>query len=299
MIFLDGVGLGDNNADVNPFIDSNLPTLNTFTNGDKWLNSTTKQTTSRSIFIPTDPRLGVKGRPQSGTGQATIVTGRNIPKLIGEHYGPKPSQETRKLLDQDNFFKQVVNAGKTASLLEAYPPEWHDVIERGKRLPSSYQYAARSAGVPFLGEHELRVGEAVSGDWTGQGWKTQLGYRDIPILTAFEAGQRLVHLSRKVDFAFFPHWLTDITGHRGPMVRAIELLETFDQVMAGILSEWDDSEGLVIVTSDHGNIEEIGNRKHTQNDVPTLVIGEKRATFAEGISDLSHLVGGMSQLLLS
>lgn len=298
MIFLDGVGLGENNSETNPFVSAHLPTLESFTNGETWLKTTGKQETSRAIFIPTDPRLGVKGRPQSGTGQATIVTGRNISQLIGEHYGPKPSEKTRALLDEDNFFKQVVNAGKTASLLEAYPPQWHEVIERGKRLPSSYQYAARSAGVPFLGIDDLRAGTAISGDWTAEAWKTQLSYDDIPILTPYESGQRLVKLSREVDFAFFPHWLTDIAGHRGPMKRAIELLETFNQVMAGVLDEWDDNEGLIIITSDHGNIEEIGNRKHTENDVPTVVIGEKRHQFAEGVSDLSHLVGGMSQLLL-
>lgn len=298
MIFLDGVGLGDNNAETNPFVSANLPTLESFTNGEKWLSTTPKQATSRTVFIPTDPRLGVSGRPQSGTGQATIVTGQNIPKLIGEHYGPKPNEKTRELFDQDNFFKQVVNAGKTASLLEAYPPEWHKLINRGKRLPSSYQYAVKSAGLPFFGEDELRKGEAVSGDWTAVGWQTHLGYEDIPTLTPYEAGQRLVHLSRNYDFAFFSHWLTDVAGHRGPMEHAIELLETFDQVMAGVRDEWNDSEGLVIVTSDHGNIEEIGNRKHTENDVPTLVIGEKRLEFSENVSDLSDLVPGMHQLLL-
>ena len=297
MIFLDGVGLGDNNPDVNPFVAGNLPTIRAMGNGSTWLKSSERQETDRAILIPTDPRLGVSGRPQSGTGQATIVTGRNIPKIIGQHYGPKPNQETRALLDEDNFFKQLAAKNKTSAILEAYPPEWHALINRGKRLPASYQYAALSAGLTLSGEDELRAGTAISGDWTGEGWRTQLNYTDTPQITAFEAGKQLVILSRKYDFAFFPHWLTDIVGHRGPMERAVELLEAFDQALAGILSEWQDDEGLVVVTSDHGNIEEIGNRKHTENDVPTLVIGGRRHEFAKNITDLSDLVPAIQRLL--
>src|SRR5881394_3334483 len=96
LIFLDGIGLGDNNPDVNPFAVANTPTLLSLTNGKRWLRETGHQEATRSILVPTDPRLGVAGRPQSGTSQAAILTGRNIPQIIGEHYGPKPNEATRK-----------------------------------------------------------------------------------------------------------------------------------------------------------------------------------------------------------
>lgn len=296
MLFLDGVGLGDPIPE-NPFFVAELPTLQHLSNGKRWLRDTAQQSTGRAVFIPTDPRMGVSGRPQSGTGQAAIVTGRNISQLIGEHYGPKPNLATRDLLDEDNFFKQVLAHNKTAAMLEAYPPQWHNGINSGKRLPSSYQYAALSAGLTIPGVEDFRAGRALSGDWTGEGWHSELGFDDTPVYTPYEAGVKLVELSRQYDFAFFPHWLTDVVGHRGTIEQASNLLRTFDGVMAGVLATWDDDEGLVVITSDHGNIELIGDRRHTENDVPTVFIGREKDLLAENVRDLSDLVPQMANLL--
>jgi hypothetical protein len=241
--------------------------------------------------------MGVAGRPQSASGQATIITGRNIPQIIGEHYGPKPNAAVRALLAEDNFFKQVVAHGKTAALINAYPPRLHQAIARGKVLRSSYQQALHEAGLPMFGEETLYSGDALSSDWTGEGWRGELGYSDTPVYTPHDAGIRMVEIARRYDFAFFSHWYTDIIGHRGPLETGVRLLELFDTVMAGALNVWDDNEGLIVVTSDHGNMEEIGNRRHTENDVPTLIIGSQKAAFADGLTTLADLVPRMAALL--
>lgn len=298
MIFLDGIGLGADDPDSNPFAVAQLPTLTALTNGRRWLNGIGRQISSRAAFVPTDPRLGVTGRPQSATGQATILTGRNVSQLIGEHYGPKPNPAIRSILSQGNFFQQVIAHGKTAALLEAYPPRFHQGILSGKRLPSSYQQAVVSAGLPLFGEDHLYRGEALAVDWVGRAWRDQLGYKDSPVYEPHEAGHRLVEISRRYDFAFFSHWLTDLIGHRGPMDDAVRLLELFDAVMAGALAAWNDDEGLMIITSDHGNLEDLSTRAHTENDVPTLIIGRHSAAFAEGLQDLAGFVPQMASHLL-
>lgn len=297
MVFLDGIGLGADDPTVNPFAAANMPTLTALTNGKRWLLDTGRQQSDRAIFIPTDPCLGVPGRPQSATGQATILTGRNIPQLIGEHYGPKPNPPIRELLTEDNFFKQVVAHGQTAALLEGYPPRWHQGINSGKRLRASYQEAAHLAGLRIFDETDIYQGKALSVDWTGQGWRDELGYTDNPVYTPYEAGRKMVEISREYRFSFFPHWYTDVIGHRGPVEEGVHLLELFDGVMAGALSTWDDEEGVIIVTSDHGNMEDVSIRTHTENPVPTLIIGAEKAVIADGLSDLSHFVPGMAKLL--
>jgi 2,3-bisphosphoglycerate-independent phosphoglycerate mutase len=297
MIFLDGIGLGEDNPEVNPFAIAQTPTLHALANGHRWLNDTGVQETDRALFIPTDPRMGVEGRPQSGTGQAAILTGRNIPQIIGEHYGPKPNKLTRDIITQDNFFKQVVNAGQRAALIEAYPPQWHAGVNSGKRLRSSYQQAAHDAGLSLFGDEAIYRGEALAVDWTGEAWQKQLGYTDTPIYTPHEAGVKMVEISRNYEFAFFSHWLTDLVGHRGPLSEAVALLELFDGVMAGVLDAWQDDEGLVIINSDHGNMEDVTDRKHTLNDIPTVIIGEQKTAFAEGFHDLTGYVPRMAKLL--
>lgn len=297
LLFLDGVGLGDDNPAINPLAAAHTPTLRRLANGHRWLRDTGFQQSERAVFIPTDPRLGIPGRPQSATGQATILTGLNVPQLIGEHYGPKPNAPIREILAQDNFFKQVRNQGLPAALLDAYPARLHHDIARGKTLRSSIQQAAYEAGQELFGMDELKARRALTPEWTGQSWHTYLKLTDTPVYTPYEAGRLLVEMSREYTFAMHSHWMTDMVGHRGPLEQGIELLEMFDGVMAGILDTWDDDEGLVIVTSDHGNLEDVSSRSHTENNVPTLVIGSAKTTFADGLSDLSNLVPRMAALL--
>ena len=52
-------------------------------------------------------------------------------------------------------------------------------------------------------------------------------------------------------------WLTDYIGHRGGLDDAIDALRVIDGVMKGLLAAWDDDQGLIIVTSDHGNMEDL------------------------------------------
>ncbi|MCU0465959.1 MAG: hypothetical protein MUF38_15500 [Anaerolineae bacterium] len=289
LIFVDGVGLGADDPAVNPLAAADTPTLDSLAGGRRWTASTGWQTTDRAEFIPTDAVLGVAGRPQSGTNQATILTGINVPAQLGYHFGPKPDAPTRALLEETNLFKTLIEAGRSADLINAYPPRLHHDINRGKTLRSSIQHAAWAAGLPMHTAEDLLSGGAMSEEWTGKAWREMLGYPDAPIFTPHEAGRRMVELSRGYEFAFFSHWYTDILGHRGPFEDAVRLWETIDGVMRGALEAWDDDEGLMVITSDHGNFEDLSHGKHTENLVPTVVVGAQKAAFADGLTDLSHI----------
>ncbi|MDX2160248.1 MAG: hypothetical protein SF162_02880 [bacterium] len=297
LIFLDGIGLGDDDPALNPFAIAHTPTLHSLSGGKRWLRDTGVQVSERAIFVPTDPRVGVPGKPQSASGQAMILTGRNIPALIGEHYGPRPNAAIRQLLAEDNFFKQVSGRGLPAALLEAYPPRFHEGIDSGKRLRSSYQQALHEAGIPLFDEKALYSGDALAVDWTGEGWRTELGYTDSPVYTPHQGGVRMVELSRRYAFAFFSHWMTDVIGHRGTLADGVRGLELFDRVMAGALSAWNDQEGLIVITSDHGNLEDMSNTKHTLNDVPTVIIGAGKDLFAQELTTLADIVPRMAAYL--
>jgi hypothetical protein len=297
LIFLDGVGLGDDDPAVNPFAAARTPTLDALAGGRRWLRDTPRTDTGRALFIPTDPRMGVPGRPQSASGQAAILTGRNVPAEIGEHYGPRPSPAIRALLDEDNLFKRIVARGGMAAMVTAFPPRFFQAIASGMRLPSANQQAVLSAGIRLFTEDDVYSGAAMSPDWTGAGWRSELGYTDTPIYGEAEAGAHLAQIARQRDFTFFEHWISDVIGHRGPLERGVRLLELFDRVMAGLLAAWDDARGLVVITSDHGNLEDLSTRHHTENDVPTVVIGAARHTFADGLRALSDITPGVLRVL--
>lgn len=296
-LFLDGIGLGEDDAAVNPFAVANLPSLHRFTHGQRWLAGVGRHMTERGLFIPTDAQLGIDGTPQSGSSQAAILTGQNVPQRIGEHYGPKPNAQTREIIASDNIFKQVRERGKTSALLDAYPPTLLASIARGKTLPSSIQQAAMNAGQSLFNKEDLIAGRALTPEWTGHAWRQHLKLNDTPVYTPYEAGQQLAVLSRQYDFAFHSHWMTDYVGHRGPLSEGVALLETFDGVMTGLLDAWDDNEGLILITSDHGNLEDINNRHHTENLVPTLIIGSQKEAFAEGFENLTDFYPRILQAL--
>ncbi len=297
IIFLDGIGLGDDDPAINPFAAIEAPTLHALAGGQRWLKSTPYTESERAIFIPTDPRLGIKGRPQSATGQAAILTGRNVPAELGEHYGPKPNAPIRAILDEGNLFKRITSAGLSATLINPYPPPFFEGINSGKRLPSSIQHAVLSAGIKLKTEQDYYRREAISPDWTGIGWSTFLGYTDAPTYTPQAAGQHLAHLARQHNLTFFSTWITDEIGHRGPFEDGVAYMQTFDGVMDGLLSMWDDSDGLIVIISDHGNMERLGDRRHTENDVPTVVIGQARHEFAHGFGQLTDITPNLLRVM--
>ncbi len=297
LIFLDGIGLGEDDPATNPFAAARTPTLAALAGGQRWLRSTPRTDSGRALFLPTDPRLGVPGRPQSATGQAAIVTGRNVPAEVGGHYGPRPTPEIRAILAEDNVFKRVTAQGKRGAFLDAYPPGFFQAVNRGKRLRSSLQQAVHEGGIPTRGLEDLQAGRALSADFTGQGWRDFLGYANTPVITPARAGVRLAELARSADLSLFSTFVTDEIGHRGPLERGVAYLELFDGVMAGLLESWNDDEGLIIITSDHGNMEDLSIRQHTENDVPTVVIGAARHAFAEGFLALTDITPGILRLL--
>ncbi len=74
----------------------------------------------------------------------------------------------------------------------------------------------------------------------------------------------------------------------------------FDQVLGGLLDAWDDNSGLILVTSDHGNLEDLATHRHTSNPVPALLVGAEalRRPFAADLHDLTGIAPAIERFLL-
>jgi 2,3-bisphosphoglycerate-independent phosphoglycerate mutase len=297
-LFLDGIGLGADNPETNPFVRANMPHLESLLGGKKLTNSTAPYQNEHLSLIATDPNLGVKGLPQSATGQAVLLTGINIPAELGYHYGPKPNPEVAQYLNGGTLFSKTVSAGKKTALLNAYPPRYFDGIDSGKRLYSSIPLALTNAGIPLFTDKDYYEGNALSADFTGEGWHEFLGFPDAPIYEAEAAGKKLGELASQYDFSFFEYWASDYAGHKQDMPWAIRQLETFDSVLKGLLEAWQAEEGLIVLTSDHGNMEDLSTRKHTAAHVPLIIFGNSiaRRGFSE-ITQLTEIAPAISKYL--
>lgn len=296
-IFLDGVGLGLSDPDHNPFVTAEIPTLMGLLHGQRPLADTPRTESARSLFIPTDASLGVAGPPQSATGQATILTGLNVPQIVGGHWGPKPTTAIADLIKRDSLFVKLKALGLNTALLNAYPQRYFDVIASGRRNYSAVPLAVTAADLPLFNTEDLRAGRALSADFTGEGWRAELGIADAPVYALRDAGHKLAELAQGYHFSFFEHWITDYVGHRGDLAEARRVLERFDAVLGGLLEAWEDDAGLIVISSDHGNLEDLSHTHHTHHQVPTFIIGAQRHPFAQRLSDLTHFTPAILRIL--
>jgi 2,3-bisphosphoglycerate-independent phosphoglycerate mutase len=297
-LFLDGIGLGEDDPAINPFARAHMPHLESLLGGKKLTKSAAPFEGERVTLLSVDPNLGVKGLPQSATGQAVLLTGINIPSELTYHYGPKPNPEVARYLDGNTIFSKTIKANKKTALLNAYPPRYFDGIDSGKRLYSSIPLALTNAGLPLFTDLDYYAGHALSADFTGEGWREFLGFPEAPLFDPYTAGLKLGELARKYDFSFFEYWASDYAGHKQDMPSAVKQLETFDSVLKGLLEAWQGEDGLIVLTSDHGNMEDLSTRKHTAANVPLLLFGDKpaRDEFL-GVTDLAGIAPAISKLL--
>jgi hypothetical protein len=234
--------------------------------------------------------MGVEGRPQSATGQAALLTGFNVPQLLGEHYGPRPDDRVRAVLDRAGIFRRLVAAGRQPYFCNAYPQRYFDVIRSGRRRLSSIPHAVVGGGQRLLAHADILAGSALAADFTNQGWHDELGYHDVPVYAADEAGALLWQIAQPFDFVFFEHWMTDVLGHDQALAGAVAMLQRFDSFLGGLAAAADLENTLILVASDHGNVEDCSHSKHTTNPALGLLLGAQRNEYAERIHALTDFV---------
>jgi hypothetical protein len=281
-IFLDGVGLGEDNPEINPFAHTLMPNLEELLGGHKMIakdqlpgkgSDCYLVNTERASLLAMDACLGIHGLPQSATGQASLFMGVNVPGLLGYHEGPKPTPPIVELINHGTLLTQLQQHDRAVSFLNAFPPRYFESIKSDYRIPGVIALSANQAGIHLKTMADLFEGNAISADFTGEGWRDHLGYANTPVITNIQAGERLSILADRSYLTIFEYWLTDIAGHHQDMQSARTLLETLDAVMGSLVNAWEDENGLIMVTSDHGNLEDLSTRHHTRNDVPLLLIG--------------------------
>src|SRR5882724_4789104 len=104
LFFIDGLGIGSRGSQ-NPLdgLDGAEP-LAIF-------GGETPKTPFGGIVVPTDACLGIEGRPQSASGQTTILTGINAPALLGYHKQGFPNAAMLDIIRQHSLFLLLTRAG--------------------------------------------------------------------------------------------------------------------------------------------------------------------------------------------
>jgi hypothetical protein len=286
-LFVDGVGLGPATS-ANPLA-VDLPAFMHLARAQHWVADADPVDEPTHVFRPIDATLGVDGLPQSGTGQASLFTGVNCPALVGRHFGPFPHSATHSTLASENVFAKVKRHPDlpAPAFLNAYPPRFFEMVRERSRWTVTTR-CCKEADVPVRGVSDLRAGRALTADLTGHRWEP-LGH-DIPTINEREAGTRFVSLAQDHSLTVFEYFLTDKAGHGRLNDEApSDIVRALDRFLQGVLEALDLTRDLLVITSDHGNLEDGEDTTHTRNPVPLIAYGQGAHHFAraESITDVT------------
>ncbi len=286
LFFIDGLGIGDKHVR-NPLAQiEQIEPLANFLNID---NSIVYD----GILRPTDPRLGISGRPQSASGQTTILTGVNAPKLLGNHKQGFPNAKLRDVIAENSIFLKLKQKGIHDTVFaNAYTPRFFTETPRWK---SATTCAVEAADIRFLKLPDLLGRKALFHDFTNRQLR-EYGF-EVPVFSPEECGEILAEISLQNRFTLYEHFITDKIGHDQDFERAKVHLPALASFIRKTLSLIDLDTTTFILTSDHGNIEDLSIRTHTLNDVPTIIWGRRKSEIAEKIKDLSDITPAILNLL--
>lgn len=245
------------------------------------------------VLVPTDACLGVEGRPQSASGQTTILTGINAPAMLGYHKQGFPNEALRAIISEHSIFLQLRRAGiGPNTFANAYTKQF---FEGRPRWVSATTVAVQAAGERFRDLEDLSAGRALYQDFTNGMLITrgeQVGPR-----TPEEAARVLADIVAEHRFTLYEYFITDKMGHMQDMEGARLVLKGLARLLRSLLDGLDLSRTTVILTSDHGNIEDLSTRSHTLNPVPTLVWGDGRERMAGRIRTLADITPAIAEML--
>ncbi len=242
-----------------------------------------------------DATLGVAGLPQSATGQATILTGINAAALIGAHQSGFPDARLRQLVERENLFLKLQKRGLSCTFANAYASRPEIKLPPGLRSVTTV--ASQAAFAELRNRADLLAGRAVYHDPT-RNWLRERGDAAIPAIDEATAAGHLLSLARNFDFTLFEYFLTDHAGHRGTAADQARVLLSLDRFMAGLLEQIDVDRELLLLVSDHGNIENLRDRFHSVNPVPWSAFGRGCELALREIVSLFQVAPRILELLI-
>ena len=286
LFFIDGLGIGTRGAH-NPFDD--LPGADPLA----IFQDEEPEIPFGGVLAPTDACLGVEGRPQSASGQTTILTGVNAPAMIGYHKQGFPNQALLDIIREHSLFVQLKRAGVgPITFANTYTKRF---CESRPRWISATTAAVEAAGLRFNQVEDLRAGAAVFHDFTNA-MLIERGEK-VDLRTPEDAGEVLANIVAANRFTLYEYFITDKIGHAQDLDAARRVLPILARFIRALLGKLDLARSTVILTSDHGNIEDLSVRNHTLNPVPTIVWGRYRSRIAPRIRSLTDITPAIVDVL--
>ncbi|MEM9405701.1 MAG: metalloenzyme [Acidobacteriota bacterium] len=281
-VFVDGIGVAEASAH-NPFSLASTPAFEELLGG-RLVASTPIFAERDHVYRHLDARLGVPGLPQSATGQTALFAGANGAAALGRHVTAFPGATLQALIREGSLFLRAQEGGLRWVFANVRTKFYFEALAERRLRRSVTAWAVEAAGGAYRDERDLLAGRAVSWDIVRDRIDLE---SDAPPITASEAGRHLGRLCEDSDLVVYETFLTDFAGHRRFGLDPVEVVERVDGLLAGVIESLPGDITLVL-TSDHGNLEDLSTKGHTAAPVPLLARGPGAAHFseAEGLLDV-------------
>ncbi len=269
MIFIDGFGLGEQ-GEYNPYFFARTPFFDSILGGHNLYENSGLLRGKEAIMIPIDACLGVPGVPQSATGQTTLWTGINAAQEVGRHVNAYPTRQLREIISNHSIMKVLADRGKKVTFANAYRGEYLQLVQQRKAFYSTSTLVTFSSGQPLRNIEDINRDHAVYHDFTNR-MLIDWGYA-VKEISPEQAGKNLARLAGQHDFTLYEYFISDKVGHARDMVRGIQVYEMLDRMIGACIADSNLEDSMIMIVSDHGNLEDLSCKGHTVNKVPTIII---------------------------
>jgi len=215
-----------------------------------------------------------------------MFTGVNCSMAMGKHCEGFPPPALRRIIEDNNLFLQLRKRGKKVSFADAYLVDSADELA-ARRFKSVTTVMALTTPEVVKTVDDLAANSAVMQDLTRE--TIQDRYPDIPVINPSLAAEHLFSIARANDFTLYEFFQTDVSGHSMDYARACSVLRTYDRFLAPLVRLVESAGITLVMTADHGNIENISERGHTRNPVPLIAFGPKEEFIRSRISSLQDV----------
>ncbi len=298
-IFFDGVGIGKTGS-TNPFFAAHADYLPFYENG----LTLPDQTPIKGI----DAQLGVPGMPMSATGQTTLFTGINVPALLNEHKESYPDSFMRKIIKEKSIFSVLRKNNLNPRFLNVFPgsshlytpeniyirddgefyysPVFRNRIRRSLSATTCMMIANHMR--PF-GENDILNERALYHDFTNQSLNGNGDFPRLPTFSPEKAAEIIYNTSRNYDLLLYEYFQTDFYGHGFEIQDCIDLVRQLNRLVKHLVSLLDKEKDTLLITSDHGNLEDTTTQMHTNNPVPLMTWGYQSEELRARIENLADV----------
>jgi hypothetical protein len=279
LVFVDGLGIGCDDPEVNPVHAGRSPVLAKLIGKDS---------------VPVDVGMGVDGLPQSATGQTALLTGVNAARAVGRHIEGFPGEPLCRIIRDENIFAKCGKLGLRSTFANAYYVSDMEAV-KAHRWKSVTTVAALSAFGQVRDTEAMLAGNAVYQDITREMLRKR-GY-DGPLVEPKEAASQLASIAMEHHLTLFEYFQTDRAGHAADMESAVKVLALLDEFLGALLDDLKEKDILFLLTSDHGNIEDVRTNRHTLNPVPLVAVGPGSSLMRERVDAVTDITPAILDLL--